>query len=172
MHTGVTSRQEKAQLRAMVHDAVLRHTQQRRQMLWERLTKEHQDWDQDRVQREVDILQPEYQEFDPVVEMAVFASDHSNAPELRLRAMSESAQYLRPKLKSVEVDLSALTPEEQAAREQLSGTLAGLLDLMAEGKRATIDVTPNARGAPSPAPQPRSGSSVQDTVGDDDKSSA
>ena len=66
-------------------------------------------------------------EYDPVVAMAAIANDPSTPLPLRLKAHSEVAQYLRPKLKAVEIEahvdttpgvLRVPSPPNDAAWEQ------------------------------------------------------
>lgn len=155
----VTDRQEKAQLRAKMQDAVHEFTTLRRQKIWEEVTAREPNWTQAQVQAEVDERQPEFAEFDPVVEMAVVAADYRNPVDVRLRALGESAQYVRPKLKSIEMVVDPLAPEEQAQRTALAERLVALLDAGAAAKRATV-VEAQARDVTPPG-QPA-------TVGDDE----
>lgn len=144
----VSKTQEKAELRAMVHEDVLEMTQARRHMIWERITKDQPELTQDQVQALVDLEQPEYQDYDPVVAMAVMSANTSYPVEVRLRAMAESAQYLRPKLKSIEMVVG--DSETRAEREELASRLVGLLDTAAAAKRGTV-----IDGSSRPADQAR-----------------
>lgn len=146
--TRSTDAQQKAQLRAIVQEDVLAMTRLRRNTIWAQLTKEHPDWAQTDVQAEVDRLQPEYQEYDPVVAMAVMSANHEHPVEVRLRAAAESAQYLRPKLKSIEMTVDPRSAEEVAVRRELASRLVGLLDAASAAKRATIVEGVSRRASP------------------------
>lgn len=145
-----SSLKDRIDLRVQMQDAVYEFTRLRREELWRELTEKHQDWDQERVQREVDRLQPEYQEYDPVVQLAIIAADGRSSVDQRISAAGRAAEYVRPKLKSVEVTVGEHDPEVQQQKRELIGRLAEFLNAGAGAKRATvIDVTPNA-AAPSP----------------------
>ncbi len=135
-HRTVSKTQEKAELRSMVHEDVLAMTRARRQTIWERITREQPELTQEQVQSMVDQEQPEYMDYDPVVAMAVMSANTSYPVEVRLRAMAESAQYLRPKLKSIEMVVG--DSETKAERDELASRLVGLLDAAAAAKRGTV----------------------------------
>lgn len=139
---------DKVELRAAVQESVLRFTRLQRARLLPIIQSEHPDWTPDQVSAELDQRQPEYQEFDPVVELSIMGADHRNSPELRRQALSEAAQYQRPKLKSIEVRVDSMSEEEQRERAQMLSSMRSFLDLGAQAKRDTIiDVTPNAPGS-------------------------
>lgn len=144
-----TSR-DKAELRAAMQDSVFEFTTLRRSKIALAVRAEHPDWSDERVAERVDEMQPEYPEYDPVVELAVMGADHRNTPELRRQANAEAAQYVRPKLKSIEFTADPASLEEQSARRELAGRLVGLLNAAASAKRDTAeDLAPPA---PSSAP--------------------
>ena len=95
----------------------------------------HDDLGEDIPPVLLDSLQPEMAEFDPVVEMSVMASNYGNAVELRLQANANAAQYLRPKLKTVEMldDPRNLAMMEE--KNDLAAKMVGLLKVMADSKR-------------------------------------
>lgn len=139
-----SSLRDKIELRVAMQDTVDEFVRLRRQELWADLTEQHPEWSQERIQAAVDRAQPEYQEYDPVVHLATMAVDHRNAAELRRQAASNAAEYVRPKLKSVEMRMDVDTSEAREQKSLLFDQLRGLLESAALAKRgATIDVTPN-----------------------------
>lgn len=147
-----SSLRDRIDLRVQMQDAVHEFSRLRRDELWHELTRDHPDWPQDRIEAEIDKLQPSYDEYDPVVQMAVVAADHRNPVEVRLRAAGEAAQYVRPKLKSVEVRVGDDDPEVAQRKQELLGRLREYLDAGAGAKRATV-----IDGTVRPSP-PQSGS--------------
>jgi hypothetical protein len=83
----------------------------------------------------LDHLQPLLVEFDPVIQMVIMGADWSNSPELRLRANGVSAEYLHPKLKSIELIDDGDTKELLDERNQLAARMVGILDAMATARR-------------------------------------
>lgn len=83
----------------------------------------------------LDDLQPLVEEYDPVVGLAIMASDHSNPLDQRRMAMASSAEYLRPKLRSIEIleDPESLELMDQKAR--LAGRMVDILQAMVQSKR-------------------------------------
>jgi hypothetical protein len=161
-----SSARDKAELRAQVQDSVHKMVHDRRALIWIQLTRDHPEMTEREVQLTMDQMQPEYPEFDPVVEMAVAATDHRNPPEVRGRMLIEVAQYLRPKLKSIELVPGDGDPAVDAERRALADRLVRLLDSAAAEKR-TIDVTP---GQPEPVGSgdaAQSGENGQDAPGGD-----
>lgn len=75
------------------------------------------------------------EEYDPVVMMALVAVDRRTKLDMRLRANSEVAQYVRPKLKSVEFTADPEAMETLEERRQLSEKLVGLLEAAASAKK-------------------------------------
>ena len=133
----------KVELRAAVQDSVREFTIMRRERILPDIVALHPDWTDEMVQQELDFRQPQYDEYDPVVQLAVMAADHSNSPELRRQAAGEAAQYLRPKLKSIEMVVDPLSEETRAERAELAARLVGLLEAGAAAKRAVVvDVVP------------------------------
>lgn len=130
-----SARREKAELRGAMQDEVRRYTHMLRERLLPTIVADHPDWTADQVEAELDFLQPLYDEFDPVIQLALVGANHSNSTEVRLRALSESAQYVRPKLKSIELGTRDDDPEEQAARRELMARMRGLLDVAQDSKR-------------------------------------
>lgn len=136
---------DKAELRGTVQDSVAEFTRLRREALLPAIRSANPGASEEYIMACLDEKQPLYEEYDPVVQMALMAADHSNSVELRRQAAAETAQYLRPKLKSVEVVLNPETPEERAERTSLAARLAGALESLASAKQSgvMIDVTPS-----------------------------
>lgn len=119
---GVPNR-DKAELRALLQERVHEFTELRRR------------------QDEQDGLPPEQQQqivddYDPVVAMAIVAVDRRTKLQDSIRCNSEVAQYVRPKLKSVEVTTDPEALETLEERRQLSERLVGLLEAAASAKKA------------------------------------
>lgn len=132
-----------------MQDSVFEFTTLRRTKISAQVRLEHPGWSDDQVLERVDEIQPEYPEYDPVVELAVMGADHRNTPELRRQANAEAAQYVRPKLKSIEFTADPASLEEKEARRELAGRLVGLLNAAASAKRDTAeDVAPPAPSDP------------------------
>lgn len=74
-------------------------------------------------------------DYDPVVALALVAVDRRTTLDQRIRCNSEVAQYVRPKLKSVEMSLEPDTAETLAQREQLSSQLIGILTSSASARK-------------------------------------
>jgi hypothetical protein len=118
-----TPNRDKAELRALLQERVLEFTEMRRKADLEAGMSE------DEAQQIID-------DYDPVVHMGMIAVDRREKRELQLRAASEVAQYVRPKLKSVEVTTDPEAMETLQERQQLSSRLVALLEAAAEGKQA------------------------------------
>jgi hypothetical protein len=146
---------DKIELRAQMQESVHQHTFMLRERLLPDLRRENPGATEDEIMAMLDKLQPIYEEYDPVVQLAMMAVDHSFSPELRRMAASDAAQYVRPKLKSVELTVDPNGAAEQEKRA-LAERLRGLLDAGAAAKRdsgVTIDATarPSA-GETEPGP--------------------
>lgn len=126
---GVPNR-DKAELRALIQERVHEFTQ---------------------LRRAADIAagvapedaQPIIEDYDPVVQMSLFAADRRVKTDLQLRAASEVAQYVRPRLKSIEMTMDPEGMESLVQRQELSHRLVGLLE-MAAAARKTSDTPPPA----------------------------
>lgn len=136
-----TSR-DKAELRAAMQNSVLEFTTMRRSQIEAQIRSEYPSLSDDEIAKRVDLAQPLYAEYDPVVELAIMGADHSNTPELRRQANAEAAQYVRPKLKSIEFTQDPQSLEEKEQRRALAGRLVGLLEAAAAAKRDSADVPP------------------------------
>lgn len=146
-----TRKRDKAELRAGVQESAHKYTSMLRERLLPRLRAEHPDKSDEEIATLLDEVQPAYQEYDPVIAMGLIAVDHSNPVDLRMRAHAEVAQYVRPKLKSIELTVDPQSEEEQAARRELAGRLVSLLEAAAGAKQATT-IEGTARRAYDPDP--------------------
>lgn len=128
---GVPNR-DKTELRAMTQEAVLEFTSLRRDHIARNYRIEH---NKDITEEELDMMQPLIEEWDPVVSLALIGTDYRNKVEIRRQANADAAQYLRPKLKSIEL---LEDPESQALNEEkvaLAGRLVDILVAMEAAKR-------------------------------------
>lgn len=117
---GIPNR-DKAELRALLQERVHEYTEMRHQI---------------DVQAGVEQPQEIVEEYDPVVAMALVAVDRRSTIENRIRCNAEVAQYVRPKLKSVEVTADPEALETLEQRRQLSERLVGLLEAAAAAQKA------------------------------------
>lgn len=92
------NRRDRIGLRAMCQESVHHFTMLRRQELYDKIMEERGVAP---TEQELDALQPLNEEFDPVVELALIAVDRRNDVTIRRQALSDAAQYLRPKLSAV-----------------------------------------------------------------------
>jgi hypothetical protein len=118
---GVPNR-DKAELRALLQEKVHEFTELRA------------------AEDERDGLPPEQrqqivEDYDPVVALALVAVDRKSTIELRVKCNAEVAQYVRPKLKSVEVTADPEALETLEERRMLSEKLVGLLETAALAKK-------------------------------------
>lgn len=140
---------DKTELRALTQEAVHHFTDLRRKEITERWA---QGWrisplgwvlpeEGDRVVGELipphilDSAQPLIEEYDPVVELSIMAADYRNEVSLRRQANADAAQYLRPKLKSIELLEDPESLELQQQKNDLAGRMVDILDAMAQAKR-------------------------------------
>lgn len=126
---------DKAELRALLQERVHEFTELRAK------------------QDEQDGVPPEQRQqiiddYDPVVALAIVAVDRRSTIENRIRCNAEVAQYVRPKLKSVEVTADPEALETLEERRHLSERLVGLLEAAAAAKRAGPS-TPAPEGDPA-----------------------
>lgn len=135
--SSATARRDQAELRAAVQDTVADFVRRRRAELLPAIRAEHPTYTDEQIAALLDERQPDYQDFDPVVGLALMAVDHRHTAELRRQALSDSAQYLRPKLKAVEVSLDQQSAEAIQQRDQLANTLVDALERLAAAKRAS-----------------------------------
>lgn len=117
-----TVNRDKAELRALLQERVHEFTELRhKQDIEAGLPPEQAQ----------DIIE----EYDPVVALALVAVDRRSTLENRIRCNAEVAQYVRPKLKSVEVTADPEALETLEERRQLSEKLVGLLQAAASAKK-------------------------------------
>ena len=76
------------------------------------------------------IIQDEYgEDFNPIMIMCGIAADETNETSARFNACKEIAPYLYPKLKSVEVDLTADFSVSDMSVEEIKARLKELDDV-------------------------------------------
>lgn len=126
------SRRDRIGLRAMVQESVHHFTVLRRQ---EAYVLFEQERGRPPTAEELDAIQPMMEEFDPVVELAIIGADHRNETALRRQALSDAAQYLRPKLSAVAMLDDPERATEQAQKEQLARRLTDLMAAVLGAKR-------------------------------------
>lgn len=106
----------------------------------------------------LDGLQPLMEEYDPVIQLVVVAADWENTPELRLRANGLAAEYMHPKLKSIELTTDDDTKDALDQRNEIAGRMVEILEAMAQARREanakpvgapTIDNQPNGHAEPN-----------------------
>ena len=114
------------ELRALVQDAVFKYTTLQR----EELRRKNPGLSDE----ELDMLQPVVEEYDPVVELSLIAADRRHDPSLRRQANADAAQYLRPKLKSVEMMTDPRLLEQNSQKMQLADKMLDILEAMAAAK--------------------------------------
>lgn len=146
-----TRARDKAELRAAMQESAFQHTTLLRERLLPGLRQAHPDKSEEELASLLDEVQPIYAEYDPVVAMSMIAVDHSNPVDLRMKAHAEVAQYVRPKLKSVEMTIDPQSEEEKAARKELAGRIVSLLEVAAQAKQGMV-IEGEARRPYDPAP--------------------
>lgn len=155
-----TPNKDKTELRAMTQEAVLEFTELRREQI-RRLWRDEgwrigsvmgvaqlvpppspgsPGWQAptigDEISDEVlDQLQPLIDEYDPVVELSLIAVDNRNDVTTRRQAHAEAAQYLRPKLKSIEILEDPESIELQNKKAEMAERMVDILDAMAQARR-------------------------------------
>lgn len=87
----------------------------------------------------LDELQPLVEDYDPVVQLAMLSIDQKQEPALRRQAASDAAQYLRPKLKSIELLEDPQSLQLQEEKNELASRLVGLLDSVALARSREIE---------------------------------
>lgn len=144
-----TPNKDKTELRAKTQEAALRFTELKRMEI---KSKWQEGWrlsplgwmlpdEQSRVLGEdippalLDSIQPLVEEYEPVVELAIIAVNYENDAKLRCQANAEAAQYLRPKLKSIELLEDPDSLAMQAEKQVLAEKLVSILEAMAAAKR-------------------------------------
>jgi hypothetical protein len=77
------------------------------------------------------------EDYDPVVSLALVAVDRRTSLSDRIKCHGEVAQYVRPKLKSIEHAVDPDTAETIARRTELSETIVDALETLAARKGGT-----------------------------------
>jgi hypothetical protein len=115
----------------MVQEATHEFTAMRRARIQAELLRDNPDIPSDELEMRLDELQPEYEEYDPVVCLALAAVDHSNPPLLRIKCHTDVAQYLRPKLKAIEIKRDET---QEAEKRQAISEMVEALGRLAQNK--------------------------------------
>ena len=124
---------DKIELRALIQERVQEFTQLRQEEDIRRLPP---DMPLEEAMAAGMIQQVE-EEYDPVVALALVAVDRRSSLDQQIRCHAEVAQYVRAKLKSIEVKADASTIEELEQRREKTDKLMAMLDQMAKDKKAT-----------------------------------
>lgn len=83
-----------------------------------------------------DQRQQVIEEYDPVVAMALVAVDRSTPLDTRVRCNAEVAQYVRPKLKSVEMTTDDATLSALSQKTETTEMIMNVLTKLAAGSSA------------------------------------
>ncbi len=127
-----TPNRDKTALRSMTQEAVLHFTDMKRAEISAKYREEHGE---NIPPAHLDALQPLIEEYDPVVELSLVAADYSNKVEIRRQANADAAQFLRPKLKSIELVDDPRNQELMDEKNRLAARMVDILDAMAQAKR-------------------------------------
>lgn len=126
------SRRDRVGLRAMAQDSVHHFTMLRRDEISAQFFAEHGY----RIDpADLDRLQPLVEEFDPVVELSIIAIDRRNDVSIRRQALSDAAQYLRPKLSAVAMLDDPENLASASEKYELAKKLVGLMGAVASAKK-------------------------------------
>ena len=127
-----TPSRDRAELRALLQERVHEFTELRQK-------QDLAELEQQGIPPEDAILSGKVQQvvedYDPVVALAIVAVDRRSTLDQRIKCNAEVAQYVRPKLKSVEMQVDPEALETLEERRQLSAHLVGLLEAAAASKK-------------------------------------
>lgn len=143
-------RRDKAELRALVQEAVHEYSFLKNRTVRNQLLRTRPNISDEELEAAAAERQPVIEEYDPVVEMALVSVDHTQPTQLRMYAASQAAQYMRPKLKSVEVLADPDQIEADRKKADLAAQLVGLLNIAAQAKRDDGPAIDPRAGAASP----------------------
>lgn len=118
-----TPNKDKAELRALLQERVHEYTEMRRQQDIEANIAAGLS-PADAALKAQEIVE----DYDPVVSMALVAVDRRTPLGDRIKCNAEVARYVRPQLKSIEVQTDAATAEDIALRSKMAASLMGLLE--------------------------------------------
>ena len=125
------NRRDRIGLRAMCQESVHHFTMLRRQELYDQICTERGT---PPTEQELDALQPLNEEFDPVVELALIAVDRRNDVSTRRQALSDAAQYLRPKLSAVAHLEDPANLVAESKNQELAMRLVQAMEVVARSK--------------------------------------
>jgi hypothetical protein len=123
-----TPNRDKAELRALLQEKVHEYTELRRQQDIEAGVAAGLSPAEAAAQAQEIV-----DDYDPVVAMAVTAVDRRTPLDTRVKCNAEVARYVRPQLKSIEVQTDAATAEDIELRGRLA---AELMDVVQDIKNA------------------------------------
>jgi hypothetical protein len=133
---------DKADLRALVQERVHEFTLTRRDQIERELRAKNPDMPLAQIMEQVDIQQPLEEEWDPVVALSIMAVDPRNKTDLRRQASSDAAQYVRPKLKTIEHLEDPESLELMRDKQELALRLTDLLAAAVGGKSSAKPAAP------------------------------
>lgn len=139
-----TPNRDKAELRALIQERVHEHTIRLRQMEIARLMETGMSEEDANATARQEVIE----DYDPVAQMAMISVDMGVKLDVRVKCHDSVAQYVRPKLKSVDVTVDPEAIETLNQRQALSAQLLGLLKASAAAKHEA--------GTPRP-PEPEEG---------------
>lgn len=125
-----TPNKDKAELRALLQERVHEFTMLRRKADIDDLVAQGLS-PAEAAEKAQEIIE----DYDPVVNLALVSVDRRVSLENRIKCNAEVAQYVRPKLKSIEVRGDAATAEDLAMRQRLANSIILMMeDLEARAK--------------------------------------
>jgi hypothetical protein len=122
---------DKLELRALLQEKVHEFTSMRRQIDIAQLPPDMSVEEAEAA----GLVQEVYDDWDPVVAMSMTATDRRVSLEIRTKCQAEVSQYVRPKLKSVDVTVDPEALETLEERRQLSERLTQLLEAAASATK-------------------------------------
>ncbi len=133
--TGIPGR-DRLELRALLQERVHEFTEQRRKNDLDMIAQLRADGKLDDAAKMEASCQLIIDEYDPVVALALVAVDRRSPIELQVRCNAEVAQYVRPKLKSIELQQDPDTAEMLSERQRTTENLVKLLADAAAARKA------------------------------------
>lgn len=140
---GIPNR-DKAELRALIQERVHEFTIRRRA----EEVRELMESGMSEAEANALAKQEVIEDYDPVAQMAMIAVDRAVKLDVRVKCHDSVAQYVRPKLKSVEVTTDPEAIETLQQREALSHKLVDLLVAAGSAKKRSEAGDPPAPELP------------------------